>query len=405
MARLVMFVGCVLMLAACGDADSSGKRVGKPQRHLRSRRPHRGDLRCGRSGEGPGLQPVTGFLHRWIYPALLVPSLVLAACGGGSDGPGDRGNGEYGQLSEIDPGPDIDQQVQSGGNEGDPGAFRLGVAGWENACTLLSNDEVAAATGLIVLEAREVGGCTWVVDAVDENIVAGAESSIGWLPMRARDFDIQKEVAPRVSSDIIVEPFDGLGKQAFWQGNTLNSLGEMWVQTEQISFRVVNQFATFEYSKDTREPMRKLAAAIVESLNGIDVIAASGESGQGLIPPVKVDLPDGIPTMDGILDELTAVPLPEGAVYGSGNLYQDRASQDIYLDLSVGDTARFYLEALPAAGFEIVPGGTTETEDQVLEYASQSIAFTDPGGRRGDVHIGEGAFAPTKLGIQIYLGG
>lgn len=324
----------------------------------------------------------------------LVVVASLAGCGG--DG---------GERTGVDGGDGAGQGAATN-DEGDTGgAFRLGVAGWENACTVVSVDEVAAATGLTVLEAREAGGCDWIIEAVDENIVAGIESSIGWLPMRARDFDIQREVAPRVSSDITVEPVDALGEQAFWLGNTVNRLGEMWVQTNQIGFRVVNQFATFEYSEDTREPMRELAAVIVESLDRMEVIAASGDSSQALIPPVEVDLPDGIPTMDGVIDDLAAVPLPEGVVYGSGGVSPDRVSQDFYLDLGVGDTARFYLEALPAAGFEIVAGGTVETEDQVLEYAAQSIAFTDPEGRRGDIQIGEGAFAPTKLGIQIFLEG
>lgn len=150
--------------------------------------------------------------------------------------------------------------------------------------------------------------------------------------------------------------------------------------------------------------MEALAAALADSLEGRDVVAASGDAGQGLIPPDRVDLPEGIATMDGLIDELSTVPLPDGAVVGSGNVYPDRASQGIYLDLGVGDTARFYLEALPAAGLEIVFGGTIETEDQVLEYAAQSIAFTDLEGRRGNIQIGESAFAPTNVGIQIFLG-
>lgn len=347
-------------------------------------------------------------MSRLVKAVLCVSvSLIAASCGGQGDGSGglaDRGNEGQGQLS--DSASSSDQQVEPGGDDqGDSGAFRFGVAGWENTCAVLSNDEVADATGFTVLEAREVGGCSWIIEAVDDNIVAGAESSIGWMPVRSRDFDIQQETAPLMSSDTVLEPLSGLGEQAFWLGNTVNKLGAVWVQTDQIGFGVINQFATFEYSEDTREPLQRLAAAIVESLDGMDVIAASGESGQALIPPVEVDLPDGIPTMDGILDELAAVPLPEGAVYGSGDVYPDRASQNFYLDLSVGDTARFYLEALPAAGFEITSGGTFQAEDQVLEYAAQSVAFTDPEGRRGDVRIGEGAFAPTNLSIQIFLGG
>lgn len=324
---------------------------------------------------------------------LFLVAASLAGCAGDGTESSDVGGGVAGgDVSATDDASDAG------------GAFRLGIAGWENSCTVLSNDEVADATGFTVLEAREAAGCNWIIETVDEGIVAGAESSIGWTPVRSRDFDIQQETAPLMSSDTVLEPLTGLGKQAFWLGNTVNSLGAVWVQTEQIGFGVINQFASGGYQGDSRRPLEALAAALVDSLAGMDVIAASGESGQALIPPAEVDLPDGIPTMDGVLEELDAVPLPDGAVLGSGDVYPDRASQEIYLDLSVGDTARFYVDALPAAGFEIVFGGTIETEDQVLEYAAQSIAFTDLEGRRGNIQIGESAFAPTNVGIQIFLG-
>jgi hypothetical protein len=75
----------------------------------------------------------------------------------------------------------------------------------------------------------------------------------------------------------------------------------------------------------------------------------------------------------------------------------------VYTDLAVGDAVRFYLQALPAAGFEITSGGTVETEEDVFEYISQSISFIDPDGNRGDVGIREGFFAPSQLNIQIFL--
>src|SRR5690606_25634716 len=169
-----------------------------------------------------------------------------------------------------------------------------------------------------------------------------------------------------------------------------------------MGFRVLNQFAGPAYTGDPRAPLEALAAELVAALEGMDVVAASGDAATALIPAERVDLPEGIHTLDSLIDELAAVPLPDEAVLGFGDVYPDRASQDAYLDLGVGDAARFFLEALPAAGFEITSGGTIETADDILEYAAQSISFLDPDGRRGDIGIREGAFAPTQLNIQIF---
>jgi hypothetical protein len=57
-------------------------------------------------------------------------------------------------------------------------------------------------------------------------------------------------------------------------------------------------------------------------------------------------LPEGITTLHRLIDELPLVPLSDGAVFGFGDECSDRASQDVYLDLSVGDAARLFLQAL-----------------------------------------------------------
>ena len=339
-----------------------------------------------------------------VYPVLLVFALALAACGGGGADPdsfgGGSGDGGGNQSSSGDTGGDDSTGGSEEPNPGNPDSFRLAPAGWENSCTVLSNDEVADATGFTVLEAREANGCNWVIESVDENVLG--EPTIGWMPMTPRQVQIQRESAPLASSDIVVEPIEDLGVEAFWQGTTVNDLGEMWVRTDQIGYRVVNQFASFDYEGDTQEILQSLAAALAAALEDIDVLAASGDAASALIPADSIALPEGIPTVDGLIPELAAVPVPDGAVFGTGAVYPDRAGQDIYLDTSVGDTARFYLEALPAAGFEISSNGTVQSEDQVLEFASMTISFLDPDGNNGDLIIREGAFAPTQMGVQIF---
>lgn len=323
-------------------------------------------------------------------------AFVLVACGGIGDVIED-------QMTAVTPAETVD--AGSGGDapvdEGDPGAFRLASGAWENACTVLTTDQVEAATGFTVLEAREAQGCNWVIESVDPDVVG--EPIIGWQPMRARNVDIQFESAGQMGSSIVLEPIEGLGTMAFWQGSGVGDLGEVWAQGNQIGFRVINQFAGPNYTGDARAPLEELAAALVEALDAMDVIAASGDAGQALIPPTSIEIPEGIQTMDGLIDELSAVPMPEGTVFGSGGVYPDRASQDAYSDLSVGDATRFFLEALPAAGFEIDSSSMVQSEEDVMEYAAQSISFTDPDGNRGDIGIREGGFSPSQFNIQIFL--
>ena len=287
-------------------------------------------------------------------------------------------------------------------DEGDPSAFRLSAGTWENACTVVSTDEVEAATGLKVVEEREQGvGCDWVVESVDSDIIS--EPLIGWQPMRALNVNAQWEASQPMASSMELEEIEGLGTYAFWRGSGGGPGGEIWARNEQIGFRVMNQFSGPNYTGDVRASLEGLAAALLDSLAGMDVLAASGDHAASLIPAETVQLPEGLATMDSLIDELSAVPLPDGAVIGFGDVYPDRASQEVYTDLAVGDAVRFFLEALPAAGFEITPGGTVETEEDVFEYISQSISFLDPDGNRGDILINEGFFAPSQLGIQIFL--
>lgn len=325
---------------------------------------------------------------------------LITACGGISDmideqvtdltSPDATGGSGFGSGSSDD-----DEDF----DEGDPDAFRIASGSWENACTVVSVDEVEAATGFTVMEEREEGfGCSWLIESVDPEVIG--EPLLGWQPMRARDVNVQYEATGQASMEL--EEIAGLGTFAFWRGSGPGPLGEVWARGEQIGFRVTNQFAGPNYSGDIRGPFEALATALVDSLAGMDVIAASGDDGDALVPAESVQLPEGIVTTDSFIDELSAVPLPDGAQVGAGGVYPDRASQDVYTDLSVGDVARFYLEALPAAGFEITSGGI-ETEEDVFEYASQNISFLDPDGNRGDVIIREGFFAPSQLSIQIFL--
>ena len=327
---------------------------------------------------------------------------LITACGGISD--------MIEEAAEMTPPESSESGGSSGGSsndsgevdEGDPSAFRLSAGTWENACTVVSMDEVAAATGLTVLEEREQGvGCDWVVESADPDIIS--EPIVGWQPMRALNVNAQWEASQPMASSMELEEIEGLGTYAFWRGSGGGAGGEVWARNEQIGFRVMNQFSGPNFTGDARASLEALAAALLDSLAGMDVLAASGDYAESLIPAVSVNMPEGLLTADSLIDELSAVPMPDGAVFAPGDVVIGRAVQDIYTDLAVGDAVRFYLAELPAAGFEITSDGTVETEEDVFEYISQSISFVDPDGNRGDISIREGFFAPSQFYLQIYL--
>jgi len=338
--------------------------------------------------------------RRLIVLATSILVVAATACGGDTADPegGPAATGDVGETPADDSGDTV-----SSDPGGDAGAFRLGQAGWENACVVLGQDEVAEATGFTVMGAKEMGGCGWSIEPIDQNIVEGAESSIGWLPMQSWLFDVQRESAPLADSSITIETVVGIGAAAFWQGIEGSPHGEMWVQLDQLSFRVVNQFATFAYEGDSRTPMEALARALADSLSDIDVVAASGESGVGLIRPTAIAVPEGFQQAEGPMTELAGLPTPDDAVFLEGFL-SDRASQEILTALSVGDATRFFLEALPAAGFEVVAGSrTVASDDDVLEYAGNLIEFIDQSGQKGEMRIELGPFSPTKISVQVFL--
>jgi hypothetical protein len=90
--------------------------------------------------------------------------------------------------------------------------------------------------------------------------------------------------------------------------------------------------------------------------------AASGETEQG---SAAGDAPGGLDelglqTTDGLIPELSAVPLPEGGGYVAGSAATEAqdprqtAMQRVYFDLSVEELATFLERELPEAGFVIV---------------------------------------------------
>jgi hypothetical protein len=108
----------------------------------------------------------------------------------------------------------------------------------------------------------------------------------------------------------------------------------------------------------------------------------------------------GLTLVDGLIPELSAVPVPDGAGFVTGTAYtaaqdpRQTAVQDVYVAGSVADAAAFYQAALPGAGFQV-----TDTE----QGQQSIISFVDPDGYEGELIISPSAIGPpTQIHIQIH---
>lgn len=122
---------------------------------------------------------------------------------------------------------------------------------------------------------------------------------------------------------------------------------------------------------------------------------AQGGTGAG---PAGMDQ-IGMPVVDGLMAELAAVPVPDGAGFTRGTSIGDRSGtvvQDAYTDQAVDEAFAYYTDALPATGFQVT---STEPGD-----AGGIIEFVDPDGHPGKVVIQPSALGPpTNIHIEVYL--
>lgn len=126
------------------------------------------------------------------------------------------------------------------------------------------------------------------------------------------------------------------------------------------------------------------------------------------------DLPEGMVLSDGLIPELSHIPLPGGEVaFEAGSAHtveqdpRETAVQAAHLEASVQEAAEFYLEALPAAGFELDDGagaGITDPSD-IQPEQNVMILFNDPDGVPGQLRISPGAFSPSFVNINLFRSG
>jgi hypothetical protein len=190
--------------------------------------------------------------------ALITCVLVLAAGCGESD--------------ELDLGDLSDRTVPGADRGGDAGGDRGGDAGggratrlrreggsYVDTCSVLTEDEVAAATGLTVIGSEEEPGfgCVWFVENIDPSIIA--DDAITFRPYPAAQFDAQRAA---VDQGLAGEEIEGLGDAAYYIGT--ETLGSVWVLVDVVSFEVGNQFAFS--GVEGRAYQEALARAIADAL-------------------------------------------------------------------------------------------------------------------------------------------
>lgn len=142
--------------------------------------------------------------------------------------------------------------------------------------------------------------------------------------------------------------------------------------------------------------------------------ATTGVAGEASEHPASggIDLPDGFPTADALIPELAGLPVPDGAVFGVGDAYDENvdprqtAVQPIFFAIPVEDVVAFYLDELPAAGYEIVSGsGGLSDKSEIVPGAQAIIVFNRPDGLPGQVVIGPGIVAESQLNVNVFRSG
>jgi len=139
---------------------------------------------------------------------------VLAAC---SD---DEVGAPPATTQSVEEATDTEEAGEQLANDqtGDPAAGGFGrdeLGGFVNPCAVLTEDEVAAATGLTVTGSEDQGpvGCAWFVDEVDPEILA--DDAISWQPFPPEQFVAQQQA---IDQGLDGEEISGLGNAAVYIG-------------------------------------------------------------------------------------------------------------------------------------------------------------------------------------------
>ena len=177
----------------------------------------------------------------------------------------------------------------------------------------------------------------------------------------------------------------------------------------------------FEFRTEAKRWIATAAIAGLLVLAGCgdgDGDTASANNGSSVIqdnnsrvePPENARMPagfnvhKGVRLADGLIPELSGIPLPEGpAVFEVGvahNADQDpreTAIQTVHFTISPQELLSFYVKSLHTAGFII-----KSSVDAFAEASRAHIEFTDADGIPGRLFFSTGAWSESQMGINLY---
>lgn len=116
---------------------------------------------------------------------------------------------------------------------------------------------------------------------------------------------------------------------------------------------------------------------------------------------------EGVRLGDGLIPELTGIPLPEGpVVFEVGVAHsadidpRETAIQTVHFTISPQELLGFYLTTLPSAGFKV-----KSSVDAFAEASRAIIEFTDASGIPGRLFFRPGAWSESQMNINLFRSG
>lgn len=123
--------------------------------------------------------------------------------------------------------------------------------------------------------------------------------------------------------------------------------------------------------------------------------------------PAGFNVHEGVRLGDGLIPELTGIPLPEGpVVFEVGVAHsadidpRETAIQTVHFTISPQELLGFYLTTLPSAGFKV-----KSSVDAFAEASRAIIEFTDANGIPGRLFFRPGAWSESQMSINLFRSG
>lgn len=147
--------------------------------------------------------------------------------------------------------------------------------------------------------------------------------------------------------------------------------------------------------------------------SAVELATEDAATGDAAPAPDGLDIPEGMPLADGLIPELAAIPLPDGDLaFGVGDAYgedvdpRQTAVQQVFFTVPSDEVARFYIDALPAAGLTLDEGNGSVTDPAAVQPdVPTRILFTTQDGIPGQLMIGPSAVAASQMNINLYRSG